>query len=61
MFWLPWTAIKVRRGDSAYGDVIATLDSEKVRLGDSAYGDVIANVEGGRMSGAAAAVFLLLM
>jgi hypothetical protein len=52
---------KVHKGDSKYGDVIATLDGSKVRKGDSKYGDVIATVEGGNMSGAAGAVFIILM
>ena len=33
----------------------------KVREGDSSWGTVIATVEGGRMSAAAAACYLLLM
>jgi len=52
---------KVRRGDSSYGSVVATIDGAKVLQGDSTYGTVIATVEGGRMTAAAAAVFLLLM
>lgn len=45
-----------------FGDkVIATIDGKKVREGNSVFGKVIATVGGGRMSGAAAAVYLLLM
>ncbi len=51
---------RVREGDSAYGRVIATVDGNQVRAGDSSYGRTIANIEGGRMSGAAAASLLLL-
>lgn len=51
---------KVRRGDSSYGPVIATVIGNTVREGDSSYGRVIATVEGGEMSGAAAAAFMLL-
>lgn len=47
--------MKVRRGDSRYGTVIATIDGDKIRQGDSRYGKAIATAEGGRMSGAAAA------
>ena len=52
---------KVRYGDSSYGKIIATIDDTRVREGDSSYGKIIAIVEGGRMSAAAAAVYLLLM
>lgn len=51
---------RVRRGDSSYGPVIATVTGNTVREGDSSYGRVIATVEGGEMSGAAAAAFMLL-
>ena len=50
----------MRRGDSSYGPVIATVNGNTVREGDSSYGRVIATVEGGEMSGAAAAAFMLM-
>ena len=52
---------KIRRGYSSGGEILANLDGNRVRKGYSSGGDIIANVEGGSMSGAAAAVFLLLM
>ena len=53
--------MKVRQGEYSSGKVIATVDGNKVRQGEYSSGKIIATVEGGRMSGAAAAAFLLLM
>jgi hypothetical protein len=53
---------QVREGSSMFGDVIATIDGNKVREGTSMFGSVIATIDGGgRMSGAAAAVYLMRM
>ena len=52
----------VREGSSMFGTSIATIDGDCVREGTSMFGTTIAKIEGGgRMAGAAAAVFLLLM
>jgi hypothetical protein len=53
---------RVIQGNNMFGDVIAKIDGNKVVKGNGFFGDVIATVEnGGRMSAAAAAVYLLLM
>ena len=53
---------KVVRGDSKFGTVIARIDGDKIIMGDSKVGKVIGRVkDGGGASGAAGAVFLLLM
>ena len=52
----------VREGNSMFGTSIATIDGDCVCEGSSMFGTTIARIEGGgRMAGAAAAVFLLLM
>jgi hypothetical protein len=51
---------RVHLGDSPYGKTIATVNGGQVREGDAAYGETIATTEGGQMTGAAAATFLLL-
>lgn len=38
--------MKVRQGNSSYGDVILTMDGNKVRRGNSSYGDVIMTLDG---------------
>ena len=53
--------MKIKRGSNRYGDTILNVDGKYVIKGSNRYGDIIATVEGGTMSGAAAAVFLLLM
>ncbi len=54
---------RVISGNNIFGEVIAKIDGNHVIKGNALiFGDVIANVEnGGRMSAAAAAVYLLLM
>ena len=53
---------KVIRGDSKFGTVIARIDGDKIIQGDSKFGKVIGRVEdGGLLTAAAGAVFLLLM
>ena len=52
----------VREGNSMFGSTIATVNGNTVHEGTSMFGSVIATVDGGgRMAGAAAAVFLLRM
>ena len=53
---------QVREGSLMFGNVIATIEGNQVREGSSMFGDVIATIDGGgRMAGAAAAVYLLRM
>ena len=55
-------ASKAYRGQWASGTPIITVEQGKVYQGQWASGTPIATIEsGGRMTGAAAAVFLLLM
>ena len=52
----------VREGNSIFGTTIATIHGNAVHEGTSMFGTVIATIDGGgRMAGAAAAVFLLRM
>ncbi len=50
----------IHTGGSAYGKVIAVISGNRVHEGNTAYGNVIATVDGGYMSGTAAAAYLLL-
>jgi len=58
---------RVIKGSMPYGenmvtssDIVYTILGNQVIKGSSSYGDVIATTEGGVMSGAAAAAYLLL-
>jgi hypothetical protein len=52
----------VKEGDSIFGTSIAMVEGDRVKEGSSLFGTTIARIEGGgRMAGAAAAVFLLRM
>ena len=52
---------RIRRGNSPSGEIVMTIDGERIRKGNSPSGTIIATTNGGRMSGAAAAAYLLLM
>lgn len=51
---------QIHVGGSAYGKVIAVVSGNRVHEGNTKYGKVIATVDGGYMSGTAAATYLLL-
>ena len=52
----------VKEGDSIFGASMAVIEGDCVKEGSSRFGTTIARIEcGGRMAGAAAAVFLLRM
>jgi hypothetical protein len=52
----------IREGSSIFGTTLATINGNTVHEGSSMFGSAIATIDGGgRMAGAAAAVFLLRM